>query len=414
MGIFKGEPRLVTPGQKTVKEGNAGVEWQGAFVGLDWLGVSFKTPEGSVQDHERFDADIGADGVVKTHEEYPPWRQAIAPEDRDPDTIPIIARHQDRMYSALLLNREHELRDRVKVAVCLALKCGVDDWYERDGGADGYNKSIVGPEGVRIDYDRTGNAVAGTGYYFHLTLPGKACRMMSEASARKLIRFAVDNFGTATRIDLAMDDYQRVMPIDEIDRVTMTPDFVSRTHRVLTMRSHAPGSSEVTGQTLYVGGSKSRRILRIYDKWLEGGELDCIRWEMEEKKSAAAELMVQLTERDPITNKPKPWAEIAAARLVSFVDFRDSGSRYNVDQRTRLEWFALLVSQIKRARVYPPSLPGTVDQMKQWVEKQIGPSLWVIVKAAAGSLEDIYGMIDRAEPRIRPRHKALLANFQPS
>ncbi len=403
MGIFKAsaaqEPRTVTPGQKTVRShGDFG--FQTSFVGLDWVEMSFNPERGDAMPWE---ASTDDDLLLRGGD----W--AIAPENRGSGNV-FQERLMSHEYTTLMIDRTRLLRDKTQMAVSMAIQCDFGDWIDTQGGHNDYQRHLKGPEGARIDYDRRGSGVAGDGFYFHVTLPGKAARLMDEDRGRKLLQYADSNGGKATRIDMAMDDYERVLSVDEIDAATSTEDFVSRTERVLVMKSHAPRSTETTGQTLYIGKTKSRRICRIYDKLLEDGEHDCIRWEMEEKKSAAEELLKQLIARDPVTNKPRPWSDVAKERLLSFLDFRDAGSHSEVERRERCKWFALLVRNLSRAKVYPASTPKTLDEVKDWIEKQIGPSLRVVVLAAGGSLEEVYGWIERAKVRMRPRHMALLAS----
>lgn len=402
MGSFKGdpgsEPRLVTPGQETVtRRGDFG--FQASFVGLDWLEMSFQPERGDAEPWE----PSSQDGLLHHN-----GALAIAPENRG-DQLPFSQQVMSSQYTTLMIDRERIAREKTQLAVSIAVGFDLGDWTDVDGGIGGYKRHLRAPEGARIDYDRTGSGVAGDGFYFHVTLPGKVARMMSEEAARKLMQFCLDHNGKGTRIDLAIDDYERVISIDDIEETTKTEDFVSRTQRVLSMRSHAPRSSEITGQTLYIGKPSSRRILRIYDKWLESGEKDCIRWELEEHKTAAETLMLQLTERDPITNKPKPWAQVARERLTAFVDFRDADSHSEVEKRERLAWFEALVENVGAAKIYPAEIPKTLDQVLEWVEQQIGPTLRVIVLAAGGSIDDLTGMIHRARERMKPRHLALIA-----
>jgi hypothetical protein len=417
MGSFKGEPgkepRSVTPGQKTVRRhGDFG--FKGSFVGLDWLGLTFKPDHGDATADEYPDRELDGrgkwidqdgDDYLLTHH----GAHALAPENRPAGQLSYIDDYQAAQYTALMFDREEKLRGKVQLMASVAMQIDMADWTESDTGINGYHKSIKTSNGARIDWSRFGSSVAGSGNHFLLTLPGVACAMMGETNGRKLMRMADDIGGKATRIDMKIDDYERVLPLDEIEQATTTADFVSKTHRVLSMRAHAPRSSEVTGQTIYIGKPTSRRMLRVYDKLLEGGELNCVRWEMEEKKEAAESLLQELISVDPVTRKPKSWATIARGRLVAFVDFKHTESHSEIEKRDRLEWFKVLVENIERAKIYPAQVPKTLDQVKQWVEQQIGPSLRVIMLASEGNLGELYGMIDRAKMRMRPKHFALLA-----
>jgi len=153
---------------------------------------------------------------------------------------------------------------------------------------------------------------------------------------------------------------------------------------------------------VYLGAPSSRQRLRVYDKGLEsGGEMDCVRWELESRKEAAQTMAVALAYQD--------WGEVMTSRLVGFVDFRDADSHSEIENRQRLPWFQLLVGMARKASAYLPKVPRTVEQVVEWIDLAIGPTLAVAMKFWQGDLAPLSRILRHGEIRWKPRHKAMVA-----
>jgi len=104
---------------------------------------------------------------------------------------------------------ECELRERVHLAASVALGCDVGDWHQLEYGRHGYRQGLLGPGGARIEYDPPGRDD------FHVSFPGKACALIPEGRLRQFLRTAERNHGSATRVDVKIDDFDRVVSIDQ-------------------------------------------------------------------------------------------------------------------------------------------------------------------------------------------------------
>ncbi len=89
------------------------------------------------------------------------------------------------------------------------------------------------------------------------------------------------------------------------------------------------------------------------------------------------------------------------------MDFRDADPCSDVDNRTRLSWFQLLVGLAKKARAYLPQVARTAEQVVEWLDKVIGPSLAVVMRFWQGDIGALIGV----ERRWKPRHKAMVAGM---
>lgn len=289
----------------------------------------------------------------------------------------------------------------VQTAASLALGCALDDWVELEYGAYGYQQAMVGPGGARLMWDAPGRQDA------HLSLPGKACGVAGREGVRTLLRF-VQLHGKPTRIDLAMDDFERVVSPDQVDAELRGPDAVTHAREALTIRGHAVRSEDLTGATIYLGSPSSRQRLRVYDKGLEShGAIDAVRWELQLRAEAAESLIPQLLA------SPDSFGQVFASRLVTFLDFRDRAAHSEVEKRPRLAWFERLVGLARKVAIYPAAVVRTVDHVAAWVDRQVAPSLAVLLTAWGGDIDRLVVMATVGRERWKPKHRAMLEACYP-
>jgi len=281
------------------------------------------------------------------------------------------------------------------LAASLALGCELGDWVETESGAYGYQKGMLGPGGARVWWDAPGRDD------IHVSFPGKACRISGLERMVRFLRYSISHGGKATRCDVAMDDYERIVSPRQVQEALQGPDAVTHAQKVLTQQGGVVGSPDLTGATVYLGAPGARQRLRVYDKGLEsGGEMDCVRWELESRKEAAESMLAALAYQD--------WGQVMASRLVGFVDFRDIDSHSEVEKRQRVAWFQLLVGLTRKASAYLPKVPRTVDQLVDWLDKAVGPTLAVAMSSWRGDFAPLGEIIRRGRDRWKPRHQAMV------
>jgi len=291
--------------------------------------------------------------------------------------------------------------DQVQLAVTVALGAGLGDWVQLEYGRWGYQRAMVGPGNAQIFFDAPGRGDV------HFSLPGKACQLAGEGRLRHLLNFAIAHGGKATRADINLDDYGReVAPAEVLDAI-QGADVVTHARKWLIQQGGQVGSKELTGATAYLGQPSSRQRLRTYDKGLEsGGEMDCVRWELQSRHEAADSLISLLA--DPA----KKWSEVVASRLVSFVDFRDASAHSEVEKRPRLPWYERLIRGAVKASAYPVKAARTAFEVVDWLDHAIAPSLAVAMSVFKGDLSEFVGLMDRGRSRWKPRHVAMVAELR--
>ena len=145
------------------------------------------------------------------------------------------------------------------------------------------------------------------------------------------------------------------------------------------MRSDNWEWSRRAGGCFWLGGRKSPRLLRVYDKEAEsGGAIPSVRFELQCRDEYATKMAADLVAAWEAGESLGP---VWAAHVVGFVDLREAkGHRSNSAKRRRLGWWQELVGQPDAA-----TLAAKDDSsFAQWVRemrKQCGAFLLVMLQA---------------------------------
>jgi len=285
---------------------------------------------------------------------------------------------------------------QVQLAASLALGCEPGDWVELDRGSYGYDRGMVGPGGARLWWDAPGRDD------LHVSFPGQACQIAGQERLVSFLRYSLGHGGKPTRCDTAMDDHDWVITPSQVQEALQGPDVVTHARKGLVQQGFEVRSSDLTGVTTYLGAPSSRQRLRVYNKFQQsGGKMNCVRWELESHKEAAETMAMALAYKD--------WGEVMASRLVGFVDFRGVDSHSEVEKRHRLPWFQALVGLVGKASAYLPKAARTVQELVEWIDRAVGPSLAVAMRFWEGDLAPLSRILKEGERRWKPKHTAMLA-----
>ncbi|MBI2723996.1 MAG: replication initiation factor domain-containing protein [Chloroflexi bacterium] len=269
------------------------------------------------------------------------------------------------------------------------------DFVELPRGRYGFEQQAVGPQGALVLRSKRRRDV-------HVSLPGKWCRSIDEPTMRFVLLYASLR-GHVSRCDLAADDWsKRVTPADVYDAM-------ERKEGATHCRDWSFYRNNKGGMTCTIGAASSLQQLKVYDKNVESrGNIDAIRWEIMARDEAAESLVALAYKRR--------WGKLWASRVVQMVDFRDRSVSAIPQRCPRLPWFASLVGDAKKARVYDPTPPRSLDDLDQWIEHQVGPSLTTKLIASGGDLTALHDYITdlavRCKSRIRTKHKLMIAKAQ--
>ena len=181
---------------------------------------------------------------------------------------------------------------------------------------------------------------------------------------------ASDADANVSRIDIACDDRAGHLDMDAVLTKTQTNEVNSR----MTARSTVISfdGKERSGATAYLGAASSAFRVRIYDKALEQGEPGhWIRVELVMRGKNSNAFVEQMTHSE---NVGKLAAQVINDKF-SFIDRDDS----NITRCTVCRWWQDFVGELESVRLVAREvIQHTVEQIGNWVEAQVGPSLAIL------------------------------------
>ena len=175
-----------------------------------------------------------------------------------------------------------------------------------------------------------------------------------------------------SRIDVACDDREGFLDMDEIVQKVQTNQVNSRMTRRSVLVSY--DGTQRNGSTIYIGAPSSDFRVRIYDKALEQGEDGhWVRVELVLRKKNANAFVEQMTNAESVG---KLAAQVINDKFA-FIDRDDS----NITRCTVCGWWKEFVDELESVRLVARCvIQHRVEQIENWVEAQVGPSLAIIVR----------------------------------
>ncbi len=230
----------------------------------------------------------------------------------------------------------------------------------------------------------------------HVVLPGSWCAAAGDPGCRGVLLWMSAKGGHATRIDLALDDWWRVVTPGDVSAAIDAGQLVSHAKRADDLRQLRGGD----GESVYIGSRTSRVMLRVYDKRAEShGKHDSIRWELELKQEAA--------ERAAYPVAIKSWGPLFSSYMRRFVDFRDPGSNARARRRTRLAWWEEIISSIEPAPPYVREVLYSAAKSRAWFDKFVMPTVAALVASEGGSYDFILEGLQPAKERWTAKHRII-------
>lgn len=211
-----------------------------------------------------------------------------------------------------------------------------------------------------------------------------------------------DETANVSRIDIACDDREGYLNMDEIIDRTRSNEINSRLLR-RTINFSLNGKDKA-GATVYIGAPSSEFRVRIYDKALEQGvEGHWIRVELVMRSANANAFVEDMTNSE---NVGKLAAQVINDKF-SFIERDDS----NISRCTVCDWWQNFVDELDKVRLVSRDvIQHGVERIRSWIENQVGPSLYVLMKTMG--IIDIYNIAASSAGRISAQQEALITDFQ--
>lgn len=233
-------------------------------------------------------------------------------------------------------------------------------------------------------------------------------------------RLYFDFKARATRTDLALDDYLKLLSYDKLQDV-------KRLHNVKRFRNITPYekwvSGELKGWCYYYGSRQSDVMFRIYDKSAETkGEIDAVRLEGEYHNELANDIFQKCAELYAELSNIEDGAELAARGLVHYL-FNDSyginfidrqGTKKRADRCNELSWWTNFKQsvlgyfeqlgtklELARAKVKP-----TLRKSFEWLDTKVTNAFTASVKVRG--LDTTLSMMLKDWKDVPKRVKAMI------
>ena len=239
-------------------------------------------------------------------------------------------------------------------------------------------------------------------------LPGRAVACLGER-LQPFVRWCLAN-GHVTRADYAIDDRDGRLTCDRILDAEADGGMVSRWQGLTLIQRRLRGKPQ--GWTVYIGSRRSEAMARIYDKAAERrrkGEIvegSWVRFELECKGNLADALCREVM----AVGNSAVIGQINRRLRFAEVSSTDSNRR----RWPTLGWWADFIGSVKPGRCL---LSGerpecSVEHLSSWVERQAGPALATLATADGGDLGRLFGILERGQYRMLPKHRAALSRYR--
>lgn len=220
-------------------------------------------------------------------------------------------------------------------------------------------------------------------------MSGQGCRQFEAfLNCRKKTWFdffqdCLNNEGSFTRLDVAIDDRKTYFSIPELLKKAMNGECISRFRK-----SDYNGSFDLNeglngGTTIYFGSKKSEAYLCFYEKNYEQSEkynipLDEIgdwnRYEIRLKNARAQEAIKALLKQQDLTHM--------ALRIVSnYVRFVDRNEEVNRESWKTSAFWSDFIGDIAKLSLYVKPSADFYLKSKNWLQSSCAPTMKMVLKA---------------------------------
>lgn len=290
-----------------------------------------------------------------------------------------------------------------------------------DKGRFGYHKQLKWSAGnVFVMYNETSEEDDEDRMGVHVMITGQGCRQYeARQPLKKLLLFLtiLDERVNFTRIDLAIDDrLDQIINFEQIHQAAIDRHFTSRWSKWDELNSRKSGNGEFLGRTMYFGSQASDIFCRIYDKALERKANDesaadlperWTRLEVIYKKDRAKQLVYHITDRQV------PIGTAVRGTLNQYIRFLKlpPNPDQNKSRWPTAPWWDRLLDGVGKLQLTIEKEKRSIDDMEEWVEQQIAPTIAAILTAREGDMDWLHEIIGKGAQRLSQKHKDAIAQY---
>lgn len=237
---------------------------------------------------------------------------------------------------------------------------------------------------------------------------GGLLKTLHPAQLRELLQLLLGYGFRCTRIDLCIDDYDKVLDFGVVQEALRAGNI-----KYFRSGTSISGWGDDSGATIYFGKRGSDRCGRLYDKSIEsGGEMDCYRLEAELKGNQA---VVAFSNLSLSTLELADWVGLVSSVCLGVFDFVDRSFDEKVERCPRLTWWEKFCNYFPghvRYRVHRHD--NTVQQTREWFGRSVVVAL-ATIKEAVGHYDFnkwLASMMSDGLGRMSSRHWKRVETYQ--
>ena len=245
----------------------------------------------------------------------------------------------------------------------------------------------------------------------HVEMSGQGCRQFeshfSENPWQELVQTVLSENGKFTRMDLAIDNVDGALSLEKVSDALQTHDNHVRTQfgewRRIQKGSFRKGE-KITGDTIYLGSSKSHAMFRCYDKaQATKTEGHWIRFEIQLRDNRAHEAAKLFASGLPV-------GELATGIINNYFSIINDDDS-NISRCSLQTWWAKWLQSTEKIRLTTEQAIKLVSDSMDFIKRQYAPSLAMIKKHLGvapfkGFMQDV---LEDGNERMGAKHEKILA-----
>ena len=248
----------------------------------------------------------------------------------------------------------------------------------------------------------------------HVQITGTGCRdYEAHHNLMYLVQDLVmlDAACNFTRLDLAIDDLdESLIKFSQIHQAALDRHFTSRWNKWQEINTRQSQTGEFLGRTIYFGSQSSDIFCRLYDKTLERkakGDADeqaeipphWTRLEIVYKKDRARNLARVIADESLTLGNALRATLNQYIRFVTPVDTDSNKARWPT-----AGWWLTFLAGVDKLVLTKKREPKSIEDMTDWVDRQIAPTIAAITKAREGEIDWLVKIINGGAGRLSQRH----------
>lgn len=258
----------------------------------------------------------------------------------------------------------------------------------------------------------------GVGTY-RLVLTGQGCREFETFSTLnwlELIGRLKECLGCDfRRIDIAIDDFQKIYDVDTIREHVLAGLTVTRLEEATDKRKYKVATGELTMDSFYLGSMESRFSINFYDKKLERENFKNKDFEVTVETWTRTELRIKREYANDVTNMmllhEKELGKLALAILNKNIRFIEDDGKENKRRAPITDWWKRFIGNVGKLAFSLEAPDATIEKTKNWHRKSVATSMAMVAKSFPNMIEFyeyIQELLEIGEDKLTEKHENMI------